>query len=322
MITKSSRRDSGRITIAATMALIAMAAMMLASTSTRISDPPLNEILTLFIELVLPLYLLVNLERPLSVAKVAAAALATVYLAWGASVIFWPGRSLSEWTVLKAIYKLYWYIGYRLIPQRPPPLPVLALETMRWNWGLLAAFYAAILVITVTRGFGKRVWRVGLGGLPLSVAGSDRISRALQCLRPVALAAALWLLSEWLPCLYQGRLARCGWLYPIGLVGSFVFGVTDRRPHPPSWRLSRFALRAARLVPSGMAGVVMGLAWSLWGWQYSVGTAAVFLVIQFSSSRLAIRRSRRHILVHLLAAFWGFALSAEIGKGSFPMTRT
>lgn len=74
MITKSPRRDSGRITIAAAMALIAMAAMMFASTSTRISEPPLNEILTLFIELILPLYLLVNLERPLSVAKVAAAA--------------------------------------------------------------------------------------------------------------------------------------------------------------------------------------------------------------------------------------------------------
>jgi hypothetical protein len=188
---------------------------------------------------------------------------------------------------------------------------------MRWNWALLVVFYGAILVQAVAPGPRKRV---GLGGAPPPPAELRRVSAWRRRILPTAeLVLALLFAWHWL---YSSSLSGpIGWEWsgPVGLTGCLLLAAVHSRPWPPYRRLWKPARRVARLVPAALAGYVSGLAWSLWGWRASAGTAALVSLLLITSA-LAVRnpaywrRWRTLALAFLLAMFWGFAISAEIVK--------
>jgi hypothetical protein len=273
----------------------------------------------------------------------AAALLAMLYLAWGAILGFWPGGRPDDWALLDLIH----WAALRLFGRHEPPFH--ASEAVRWNWGLLAAFYAATLVAAGAPRVRRRTrpGAIDVDGSPAPRTGTRWSSAGLRWIPPAAeLVLALWLLLDWLT---GSRMVADGlsrWLCLVAIAALLVLAVADWRPRPRSWRLSRFAVRVAWLAPASIAGAITGLAWTAWGWQASLGAAlllgvaALFARIvtapgrprmlvrrtsvprSFTPVSAPIARRRRRIIVHLLAAFWWFAMVTEFEKSPAPWMRT
>jgi hypothetical protein len=308
--TASKARDS--VTIRMVMAWIALSAIMLALT--RNGPPRLLGVLLLLLTSVLPYYYLVNLRRPKSSTEIVVAALALAYFAWVTFLCVRDhGHPLYAFSEFRTTREIYYCIGYRLGWRPPPSTEPSSYNTMYWNWGLLAAFFAAILLVEALRRVEKRPVRVGLGGSPRPPRLPTPI---LVVIRGIPAVAALVLagrfLEHWLVRFLFGGLARSGWFLPVELAAWLALAFSDWRPRRPYWRLSRYAGRVARLIPAGMAGVVISLGGLLWGWRCSVGVATCVLVIMMVYQGSPLSRRRRRILAPLLAMFWGFAISAEI----------
>jgi len=332
-MTNSVVRPQGRMPMSTAMALIAAAAVMVVSTRARHS--PLSSLVSLSILLALPFYMLVNLRRPKTTVTMAAAALAMAYLAWGAFLAFWPGIRPDDWAPLDAIH---W--AEDVLLGRPPAPAFRTSEAVRWNWGLLAAFYAAILVASAAPRVRHRTGPARIEGATPPRAGNGRTTARLRCVPPGAeLVLALWFIWNWFLDSRRSEAVTSEWVWPLGLVASLYLAVADWRPRPRSWRLSRFAASVAWLAPDCVGGVITGLVWTAWGWQYAVATAPLILIVVALFARLplirrrprlpvhcrsaprrsASRRSpipgrRARILAHLLAAFWWFAISVEVEK--------
>jgi hypothetical protein len=313
MMTQRSATVRDRATIVESMALIALAATMLSSVV--YSRSLIHVLVLLWMVVFFPLRLLIHLARPKSAEEIAAATLAMVYLIWGAAFGFRPGRAPYEvdWVAIYGLHNIYWHIGC-LIGQTPPPYPQISLDTMRWNWGLLATFYAAILVQGLSPGARKRV---GLVGAPPLLAGPLHVSAWRRRILPTAeLVLALLFAWNWL---YSSPISgpiRWEWSCPFGLAGCLLLAVVHSRPWPPYW-LSKHARRVARHVPAALTGYMIGLAWSLWGWQASTGIAAALSLaigMLYVQAPAYWRHGHTLALAFLLAMFWGFAISAEIVK--------
>ena len=307
-----------RTTIASTMVLIAMIAAALTSIKSR--NAAFNSSWSLFITLLMPLYIISNLQRPKSATELLAVALAVTYLAWGAFFVFWPGGLPSDWLLLDATHGVYRSLGHWL-GQRPPPYPRMGIRTLRWHWGLLAALYAAILFVSLAHRVGVRPATCPSRS---PATRSRQLSMRLRCIRSATLIMALWFFFSWLhgscpvldlpygSCPFQAP--WCGRLCLAGLAGSLLLAAIAMRPLPSLRRLTRSTAPVARLVPAATAGVVTGLVYSLWGWRASAQAAALCVVILVLFERFSIRRPSGLVLVHLLVMFWGFAISAKIGK--------
>lgn len=299
-----------RITISGAMVLVAMATLTLASTEN--GSLPLLGLLPIALRLVLPFYYLVNLSRPKSAAEMAVAALAMVYFAWVAFLCYWiGGHPIYIFSELQATHDVSCYIGDRL-GWKTPSREVWP-QIVYWNWGLLAALYAAILLVEVVHRLGQRPVWVGLGGSPRRPKLPTPILVVIRGIPAVAgLELAGRLLENWLVRFLFGGVGRSGWYCPVEFTAWLLLAFSDWRPRPPYWRLSRYAGRVARLVPAGMAGVIISLSGTVSGWRCSVGSAACFLVMIAVYERSPLGRRHRRILALLLAMFWGFAVSAEI----------
>jgi hypothetical protein len=296
--------------------LIALAATMVWS----VEDPdcPLGGLLTLTVALALPFHLLSRLGRRPSAARMAAAALAMGYLAWGALLRFRPGAPPGDWGTLRALHGMSWYIGDRLghwPGPFPPPFPDVVDQTMRWNWGLLAAFYAAILFFSLAGRVGRRAAHAGLRGSQPRRAEPRYLlaqtARAMLCVAPVF---ALWLFLDGFGDNRMDSGPIHGWrpsgtplARPLGIIvvaGWLVMAAVRPRPALGARRLSRLVVVAAT------GGFASGVVWSIWG--FEVGAAALFIVVALLTHRSRVDEGRRGSVLRLLAAFWGFALSVEI----------
>lgn len=302
-------------TIAGAMTGVALIAAVLASITG--ADPTINTVFFLWITVLLPMRLIQGLQRPMSTATAAAAVLTLVYLAWGALLHFRPFYLRGDWLILDAIHGIYRYVGQRVLDRRPPPYPHISIETMRWNWGLLAIFYAAVLFLALSgRLFTRRSTVRGDRSTTRRARGGP--SAGLRWIRAITGIMALFFVSGWsqgIAPLADRSMPGAPWARPLcltGLAGSLLLAAIAMRPWPAPRRAWRSVARGARLLPAITAGIITGLVWSLWGWEGSARIAALFVAMILLFARRPARRRRGLILALLLAMFWGFAISAEI----------
>jgi hypothetical protein len=319
-------RTRGRITIVEGMALVAIVALMAASTLHQ--DSMFNDLLALSLLFFLPCYFLVHLERPLAESEIAAAALALAYLAWGAAYRFQPARPPRCWTEFYALHRLYWRVEIWLgwLPSR---FYRISPATMQWNWGLLAMFYAAIVTVALKRrASDRRVWSGA--GEPAANESVRRTSRRFRVHAFTAVILALWSLccwrhqvtsptSCWRPAeprlLARPIAARAdyGSFCLLGLAGSLVAALIAWRERPAGGRPWRYGTQLVRLLRPALLGALCAPIWSLRAWGSPAVTVALFLAIFALFARLSARRPHRLTALYFLAMLWGFAMfSANI----------
>lgn len=318
-------RARGQTTISSAMALIATVAVSCSSVLT--ADSLADDLLILSLLFLLPAYLLVNLRRGLSGVQMAGAALAAIYLGLGASLRFWPGAPPYHWQPIYSLYGVSWGVGYSL-GLRNSRLPWGSHEVIRWNWGLLAVFYAFILVVSARQRLRRRPTRAELDSG--RIQGQSDANRTWSRFLPngVELVPAMWFLCNW----YHGSCPIPEWPYgacPIGapwsgalcllgLAGSLLLVFAEWRPRPSWWRPWRIAAGVARLAPPAVAGIIAGLVYSLSGKAGVLAAAVLSVAVVGLVARPARWRKRWIALIYLLAMFWGFAIATQVALPTLP----
>lgn len=278
-----------------------------------------NGLLILSIMFFLPIYLLLHLWKGLSFAELSAAALAMAYLIWRAVIRYWPGESpYYYWPVLRAIHDAYWHIGYRL-GRRSTPIPMIDPESQRWNWSLLAVFYAAILIGALVRRRRPRPVRTCD-----SKSHSPRVATAPSAWRRILSLAEvvlpLWFLSYWhhTSCPLHSwpsgvgpfGWAWCRWVCLMGLAGSLLLSLLLNLMRFHRWCPRWYAVRLSLLVPPVAAGILAGVVSSLVGRGALLFVSVGVVILILLSSRYPSHRRGWLFASLLLAMFWGFALSS------------
>ena len=231
---------------------------------------PTSYLATLSIELIIPLYWIAGLGRPRTALDTWTAALSMIFLAWGASLRFWPVSGPTSWYTIRVFRELTFKLCLDLHDV------TVRFNNPMGNWGLLAAFYSVIVLIDVARRFMGLRSLDDHGGSSPSAEG-DKPFRTV--VRVTLIAVAILLVPgsyEWFDRFLYFGAGPCGWLwsYPIGLVVSLVVAGADWQPRLPYYHANDFVLRLTRLMPAISTGTIAGFVWSIWGWGWSSFTAA------------------------------------------------
>ena len=299
-----------RIKIKNLMVFTGLAALLLVAPRSRHHD--LFNISMLISLYVFPLYALARIGLPRSGAEMLGFAMSAAYLAWGALYLFRPGHPPYYNAGLPGfLHRMSMTSNALFHPGQPTRYAEVWHFVRRWNWGLMALFYAGLFIdglVTQLRHRGNEQ-RDGIR--------SDRAHRTPFRLVGFALwwIALLWFVgSPW------------GWPVVVGSTSLAIIAAARRDWRGTSQSTWRLLSEVCRALPAVGIGVGLGLCWTWQGPNFAA-FAASLVIIGFVSCRwlvvrwprlrvttllLAVSWPKLRVIAFLLAVYYGFSVSAQI----------
>ena len=236
------------VKISTLMAFMGLAAILLISPNSGHNN--FIKIAMLIVSYAFPLYALGRIGPPRSGAEMLGFVMSSVYLAWGALYLFRPGHPPSYNDVLPEFLgrplMTFAALFHTVEPWRDMSKWHLV---RRWNWGLMAIFYAGLFIDGVVTQFRHR------GNDPQIEIRSDRTHHATFRFVGFVLwwTTLLWFVdSPW------------GWPVVVGSASLAIIAAARRDWRGTSQSTWRLLSEVCRALPAVGIGVGLGLCWT---WQ-------------------------------------------------------